>query len=110
MLYGILERNKVHLSEISRSLKEDIPLKKTIEDFAQKFKGKYVINFKDRSGKNIQCKISCIPVRLCEFQDKELVLVAVYGFGNKPILLLSNLKMAEQKPLCNIVTNQHHNS
>ena len=31
MLYGILEGNKVHLSEISRSLKEDIPLKKTIE-------------------------------------------------------------------------------
>ena len=31
MLYGILEGNKVHLSEISRSLKENIPLKKTIE-------------------------------------------------------------------------------
>lgn len=31
MLYGILAGNKVHLSEIARSLKEDITLKKTIE-------------------------------------------------------------------------------
>ena len=75
-----------------------------IMDVAKKFKGKYVINFKDRSGKNIQCKMSCIPVRLCEFPNKELVLVAVYGFGKEPMLLLSNLKMTEQKPLCNIVT------
>ncbi len=31
MLYGILAGNKVHFSEIARSLKEDIKLKKTIE-------------------------------------------------------------------------------
>lgn len=31
MLYGILAGNKVHLSEITRSLKENITLKKTIE-------------------------------------------------------------------------------
>lgn len=31
MIYGILAGNKVHLSEISRSLHEDIKLKKTIE-------------------------------------------------------------------------------
>ncbi len=31
MLYGILAGNKVHLSEIARSLKESITLKKTIE-------------------------------------------------------------------------------
>ena len=30
MIFGILERNKVHLSEIARSLNEVIPLKKTI--------------------------------------------------------------------------------
>ena len=30
MLYGILTGNKVHLSEIARSLNETIPLKKTI--------------------------------------------------------------------------------
>ena len=31
MLYGILAGNKVHLSEIARSLKENITLKKTID-------------------------------------------------------------------------------
>lgn len=31
MLYGLLEGKKAHLSEIARSLKEDITLKKTIE-------------------------------------------------------------------------------
>ena len=31
MIYGILAGNKLHLSEIARSLKEDITLKKTIE-------------------------------------------------------------------------------
>jgi hypothetical protein len=31
MLYGICESNSCHLSKISRSLKEDITLKKTIE-------------------------------------------------------------------------------
>ena len=31
MLYGILEGNKVHLSEIARSLNEGISLKKTID-------------------------------------------------------------------------------
>lgn len=30
MLYGILAGNKVHLSEVARSLNETIPLKKTI--------------------------------------------------------------------------------
>ncbi|MDE6211975.1 MAG: hypothetical protein K2M70_00670, partial [Lachnospiraceae bacterium] len=31
MIYGILAGNKEHLSEIARSLKENISLKKTIE-------------------------------------------------------------------------------
>ena len=31
MVYGILAENKLHLSEIARSLKENITLKKTID-------------------------------------------------------------------------------
>jgi len=31
MIYGLLEGNKTHLSEIARTLKESISLKKTIE-------------------------------------------------------------------------------
>ncbi len=41
-----------------------------IMDVALKHKGAYRMDFKDKSGKNVQCKMSCIPVRLCEFQTK----------------------------------------
>lgn len=62
------------------------------------------MDFKDKRGRSVQCKMSCIPVRLCEFPSKELVLTVVYGFGQEPMLLLSNLKMQEKKKLCHIIT------
>ena len=55
-------------------------------------------------GRKIECKISYIPVQLCEFPNKTLVLVAVYGFGAQPMLLLTNLDLSEKKKLCMIVT------
>ena len=61
------------------------------------------MDFKNKSGKSIQCKISCNPVRLCEFPSKELMLTVVYVFGKEPMLLLSNLKMQEKKKLCHII-------
>lgn len=42
-------------------------------------------------------EISYIPVQLCEFPNKTLVLVAVYGFGAQPMLLLTNLDLSEKK-------------
>ena len=48
------------------------------------------MGFTDKHGKKIQCKISYIPVKLCAFPQKDLVLVAVYGFGKNPMLLLTN--------------------
>jgi len=74
-----------------------------IMDVALNYKGNYRMDFKDKSGKIINCKMSCIPVKLCEFPTKELTLVAVYGFGAEPMLLLSSLKMQEKKRLCHIV-------
>ena len=74
-----------------------------IMDVAAKYKGNYRMDFKDKSGRTINCKMSCIPVKLCEFQTKEMTLVVVYGFGAEPMLLLSNLKMQEKKRLCHIV-------
>lgn len=75
-----------------------------IMDVAAQYKGNYCMDFKDKSGKRVNCKMSCIPIRLCEFPSKELTLVAVYGFGAEPMLLLSNLSMQENKRLCHIVT------
>ena len=39
MLYGILAGNKLHLSEIARSLKENITLKKTIARLSRNLHG-----------------------------------------------------------------------
>lgn len=62
------------------------------------------MDFKDKKERTIQCKINCIPVCLCEFSSKELVLTVVYGFDGGSMLLLSNLKMQEKKKLCHIIT------
>jgi len=46
MVYGILAGNKLHLSEIARSLKENITLKKTIDRLSRNlgaFDGKQVV-------------------------------------------------------------------
>ena len=65
-------------------------------DVAEKYKGNYRMDFKGRHGKKAACKVNCIPVRPCGFPEKELVLVAVYGFGAESMLLLSNLQMQEK--------------
>ncbi len=75
-----------------------------IMDVAKLYKGNYRLDFKDKKGETVPCKLSFIPVRLCEFPSHDLVLVAVYGFGAEPMLLLTNLRMQEKKKLCLIVT------
>lgn len=75
-----------------------------IMDVALKYKGNFRMDFKDKNGKTINCKMSFIPIKLCEFPTKDMVLVVVYGFGSEPMLLLTNLKMQEKKKLCHIVT------
>lgn len=75
-------------------------------DVAKKYKGNYCMGFTDRHSKKIRCKTSYIPVRLCAFPQKDLVLVAVYGFGKNP-MLLTNMEIHEiplKKKLCIIVT------
>lgn len=71
-----------------------------IMEVAECYKGNYRMDFMDRHGKKAECKVSFIPVSLCEFPTKELVLVAVYGFGKQPMLLLTNLDNTEKKRLC----------
>ena len=78
-----------------------------IMDVALRYKGAYRMDFKDKRGKSVPCKMSCIPVRLCEFPSKELLLTVVYGFGKEPMLLLSNLKLQEKKKRCHIITKVH---
>lgn len=56
-------------------------------DVANKYKANYQMNSVVTYGNKIECKFSYIPVYFCEFPDKELILVVVYGFGMQPILL-----------------------
>ncbi len=58
------------------------------------------MDFMDKQGKKIECRISYIPVSLCKYPDKRIILAAVYGFGKDPMLLLTNLEMTEKKKLC----------
>lgn len=71
-----------------------------IMNVATKYKGNYRMDFIDKRGKKAECKISYIPVKLCEFPDKDLVMVVVYGFGSQPMMLLTNLELSEKKKLC----------
>lgn len=75
---------------------------RNVMEVADKYKGNYKMGFTGRQGEKIECKISYIPVRLCEFPAEELILVAVYGFGKQPMLMLTNLKISEKKKLCMI--------
>ena len=88
-----------NLSSVQRKTEMFIYNGKTqnIMDVSEKYKGNYRMDFMDKQGKKIECRISYIPVSLCEFPDKDIVLVAVYGFGTQPMLLLTNLALSEKK-------------
>ena len=58
---------------------------------AHKFKGKYCLNFTKKGGIKADCKVSMIPVSLPCMPDKALNLVVCYGFGEEPMLLITNL-------------------
>ena len=73
-----------------------------ILELANRFKGKYKLEYRDKSGVNRSVKISIIPIRLCEFKNTELNLVVVYGFGATPMMLITNLK-SDDKRLCTAV-------
>lgn len=73
-----------------------------ILELAKRFKGKYKLEYKDKSGIKRSVKISIMPIKLCEFGNTELNLVAVYGFGKVPMMLITNLR-SDDKRLCTAV-------
>jgi hypothetical protein len=62
-----------------------------IEDLAGRYKGKFAFKC-TLHGETIHCKVAEIPMQIVEFGDYPLYLTAVYGFGRKPMLLLSNCR------------------
>jgi len=73
-----------------------------IMELATRYKGKYRIEFKDKRGRDISCKIATIPVSLPKYPKVSLHLVVVYGFGKEPMLLLTNLTQ-DDKRLANTI-------
>lgn len=74
-----------------------------IMELANKFKGKYRMDFKDKKGTKRECKISVIPVSLPKYPHVSFNMVVVYGFGKNPMILLTNLK-SEDKRLALTIT------
>jgi len=111
LLYGISESGSCHLSNgekfIIRAIKnrtiryEDETL--NIMKLANRFKGKYRIDFHDKKGKPLSCKTTVIPVSLPKYPNIPLNLVVVYGFGKEPMLLLTNMKREDTR-LANTIT------
>lgn len=68
-----------------------------ILDLAKRFKGKYRLDFKRKNGINTECKISIIPIRLVCRPNDDLNMVVCYGFGETPMMLITNLKSDDKR-------------
>ena len=80
------DRNVIYKGETTKTAK-----------LAERFKGKYVLRFKKRNGKLVDCKISIVPIRMCFLPDVELNLVICHGLGQEPMMLLTNLKSDDDR-------------
>lgn len=62
-----------------------------IQTLANKFKGKYALDFENQKGKRIKCKISITPIELPKFRGQLFNLVICKGFSDTPMLLITNV-------------------
>ena len=68
-----------------------------ISELANRFKGKYCMRFKKKNGVQADCKISIVPIRLPCRPKEELNLVICHGIGQKPMMLITNLKSDDDR-------------
>jgi len=80
------DRNVIYKGETTKAVK-----------LAERFKGKYVLRYKKRNRKQVDCKISIVPIRMCFLPDVELNLVICHGLGQEPMILLTNLKSDDDR-------------
>jgi len=91
---------------IRATQKRDVCYKEKTQNIlkvANQFKGKYRIDFKDKKGKFIYCKIAVVPVSLPKYPKIILNMIVVYGFGKTPMMLITNVK-ADDKRLADTIT------
>ncbi|MCL2312079.1 MAG: transposase [Firmicutes bacterium] len=77
-----------------------------ILSFANKGKGKYVLNFKNKCGKEAYCKVSILSIELPNFRGIKLNLVVCHGFGMKPLILITNITNDDKK-ICTSITKAY---
>ncbi len=70
---------------------------------ANRFKGKYSLKFRKKNGIQTDCKISLCPIVLPCMPNEQLNLVICNGFGQDPLMLITNLK-SEDARLAVIIT------
>jgi hypothetical protein len=64
---------------------------------AERFKGKYSLKYKKKNKKQVECKISIVPIRLCCRPKEELNLVICRDLGREPMLLITNMKSDDDR-------------
>jgi len=74
-----------------------------LRKLAQRFKGKYRLDFTAKDGVRKECKISIVPVSLPDYPDVKLNLVVCNGLGKDPLMLLTSLDSQDLR-LCVTVT------
>ncbi len=64
---------------------------------AKRFKGKYSLKFRKKNGMQADCKISVVPIALPCMPNERLNLVICNGFGQDPLMLITNLKSEDPR-------------
>jgi hypothetical protein len=68
-----------------------------IMTLAERFKGKYSLKYKKKNGREVECKISIVPIRMCCRPKEELNLVICRNIGREPLLLITSLKSDDDR-------------
>ena len=64
---------------------------------AKRFKGKYLLKFRKKSGIKADCKISITPIKLPCMSNEMLNLVVCNGFGKDPMMLITNMQSSDKR-------------
>jgi len=68
-----------------------------ILSLAERYKGKYRMKYKKKNGKQVECKISIVPIRLCCRPEEDLNLVICHDIGQTPMLLITNMRSDDDR-------------
>jgi hypothetical protein len=105
MRYFIKEREKFIIRIKKNRIVHHNGMSKNIEALASRYKVKCALKC-TLQGETIHCKVTEIPIHLPEFGQFPLFLVVVYGFGKKPMYLLTNCKSNDSR-FCIAITKMY---